>query len=230
MYRDTIFLVAQVHRRMSTGELDLMARGHGATCRSFGARQMGFQEFIKGNRIVMCLVVRAVKQGYRSFPLGLDNWPPAIRICLEFREILATELTPLGWIMAKPPSQFRAGSDILEPSINLHFILPNSSHQERCFLRGSFPRCKGLIDTRGAKLIHVQTYGRWSTSGRQCRARPLKLPSPRADGETAPVLGWHHNQVSFLALCNPFDDCCRIANLDSFSMADTGEMGAHEFL
>jgi integrase len=38
----------------------------------------------------------------------------------------------------------------------------------------------------------------------------------------------HHNQVNSFALCNPFDDSCRFANLDSFRMADIGEMSVRE--
>src|ERR1035438_6780566 len=91
---------------------------------------MSSQEFTKCNRIVMCLVVRTVEQGYRSFFLGLDNGPPPIRVCLEFREIPAAEFAPRGWIVAEPLSQFCARSKILKPSIHFRFILPNPSRSE----------------------------------------------------------------------------------------------------
>jgi hypothetical protein len=64
---------------------------------------------VKCGRIVMCFVVRAVKQGYRSFPPGLNNWPPPIWICLKFREIPAAEFTPLGWITERV-NEFETGS------------------------------------------------------------------------------------------------------------------------
>jgi hypothetical protein len=75
----------------------------------------------------MCLVVHAAEQRFGSFPLGLNNTSPPIRICLEFREIPAAELVPLAWIVAEPLSQFCARSYILKPIIHLRLILPNPS-------------------------------------------------------------------------------------------------------
>ena len=45
------------------------------------------------------------------------------------------------------------------------------------------------------------------------------LPSLSKNGGTFPTPGGHHNQVHDLAICDPFDDCCRIAIHDPRRMA-----------
>jgi hypothetical protein len=44
---------------------------------------------------------------------GLDDGPPSIWFGLQFGKIAATELIPLGGIVAEPFSQLRAGVRIL---------------------------------------------------------------------------------------------------------------------
>jgi len=86
---------------------------------------MNSQEFAKCNRIVVCFIVRAVEQCYRSFTLGLGNGPPPIAISFEFREILESEFIPLCRIVSEPLSQFCAGSQVLKEELCIQRILPD---------------------------------------------------------------------------------------------------------
>src|ERR1017187_7860295 len=77
------------------------------------------QEVSERNGIVVFGVMRTVDQRDRPMARSLYDWPPCIRVSLQFGQIAATKVIPLSGVVAEPFSQLCARRHIFEPSLNL---------------------------------------------------------------------------------------------------------------